>query len=243
MTYTVKTFTAVDAASDAEEAAAYAAYPTDIVLVYRTDLAPPPPPVYEDLTAYTEVDPSGMLSEAASALTVTGLTRNVAAYLYKDFTAGHFTGNFTHNFEIKITGVGANYANVPAMALNNTLSEYNAVYTGSGNIQAIWLSSVPTNVPNINLHELCAGAQYNSAVFTPSLNTTYYCTFRRNTAVGTYGTLYLDIYSDAAHTSLITTLSLALHSTVAFRYLYPVQSVNTGSTSALSAVIQNLSLS
>lgn len=249
MTFTVKTLVTVHAASTAEEAAAYAAYPSDVVLVVRTDLlppAPPPPPpppppsTYEDLTTYTEVDPSSQLAVTSATATATALSRNTSTYLYKDFGAAYFAGDFSFDFECKIVDFSANYAGCLTMALNNAVQDYQAAYNAAGYVQGVYVAY--SSGCQIFLHELHAGSQYNSGTFGATANTNYYMTFRRNASAGTFGTLYLDIYSDAARTALITTLSLVLHSNTSFRYLDIFQSINSGSSLWTSAVIKNVSL-
>jgi len=49
----------------------------------------------QDYTTYTETDPNDRFAVANNVITVTGLTNDEDAYVYKDFGAGYFA-DFTH---------------------------------------------------------------------------------------------------------------------------------------------------
>jgi hypothetical protein len=231
----------VEANNIAEENAAFAA---GAKIVIRTDLLPPPPPPppdYEELSSYIQVDPSNVLDTTYTKLTFTSQSRAMIDYCYKDFGADHFSGNFSFDFEYKITGHNSGGVNPQAafIALNNTLGSYSAVLAAKGNIQCI-LGGRAT-APFIAIHECAAGILYNSAFFTPALNVNYYMTFSRDMSVGAHGILTLKIFSDASRTRLVATLTLALHKQVAFRYLLAIQSVNSGHpTAVMSGVVDHL---
>ncbi len=248
MAYTVKNMVVVSAASADEEAAAYADHPNDVVMVIRSDImdaqtpTPPPTPTYETLTSYVETDPGSMLTVSANSVTATDLIRTVSAYVQKDFGIGHFAGDFQIDFECTVTGIGAAYAGFNAIALTNSASDYHAAYAaGAAEICALIAATSASSV-SVYAHELVGGAEYNSAAFTLALNTKYYMRLRRASSVGTSGTLYLDIYSDQARASLLSTLTLALHSAESYRYLDAIQSNNSGNALAISGTIGNIAL-
>ena len=59
----------------------------------------------ENFTAdYTEVDEDGDITVAANTLTIDTLRRDAVSHVYRDMGAGHFSGDFTHNVTIDITG-------------------------------------------------------------------------------------------------------------------------------------------
>lgn len=231
----------VEVSSQAEEDAAFAG---GAKIVIRTDLLPPPPPPppdYQDLSEYIQVDPGNVLDSTATKLTFTNQSRAMTDYCYKDFGADHFSGNFSLDFEFKITGHNSGGVNPQAafVALNNSIGSYSSVLAAKGNIQCILAGRA--SAPFIAIHECAAGILYNSAFFTPALNVMYYMTFTRDMAIGANGTLTLKIFSDAARTKLVSTLNLALHKQVAFRYLFAIQSVNSGHpTAVMSGVLDHL---
>jgi hypothetical protein len=243
MAYEVKQLIVVEAANAADEAAAYADHPDDTVLVIRTDLLaqadpggdPPPDPTYEDLTTYTEVDPGLLISVSATALTATSLRRNVSEYVCKDFGADYFTGDFEIDFEIKALGYSAQYAGCTVVTLNNAATDYQANLAALGSSAGVMLAANPT--PAVCVQEVAAGVPHSSAFYALAIGTTYYMRLRRVGSV-----LSLLIYSDAARTTLLTTLSLTLQAAPAFRFLHAVQSINSGHALAISASIGNIAL-
>jgi hypothetical protein len=225
----------VECASQAEEDLAFSC---GAKIVIRTDLLPQPPApvVYEDLTTFTEIDPTDVLAVAADDITFTGLTRLTTTYVYKDFGADYFA-DFSINFEYKVTANSSGGLNFNGMfiALSNSIGEREAIRTANGNIQGLLCGNSGAS-RFIGLCETKNGANVASAFFTPALNVNYFCTLAR---VGT--ALTLKIYSDAARTSLVSQLSLTVLA-LPFRYLYPVQSVNSGNNVNMSGVIGKISI-
>lgn len=225
----------VECASQAEEDLAFT---NGAKMVIRTDLLPqPPPPVtYEDLTTYTEVDPSDVLDVTANDVTFTSLTRLTSTYVYKNFGADYFA-DFSINFEYKVTANSSGALNFNGMfiALSNSIGEREAIRTASGNIQGLLCGNNGAS-RFIGLCETKNGANYASTFFTPALNVNYYCTLSR---VGT--ALNIKLYSNEARTTLVTQLNLTVLA-LPFQYLYPVQSVNSGNNVTMSGVIGNISI-
>ena len=63
---------------------------------------------YEDFTTYTEVDVGGIVTVAENKVSWNDMTDLEAWLLYKDMTADHFNGDFTHEFECQCgCGTGA----------------------------------------------------------------------------------------------------------------------------------------
>jgi len=56
----------------------------------------------ENFTTYTEVDPSGHMTETATRATSVAMQKPETCYLYKDKGAGHFSGDFEFLFEGKV---------------------------------------------------------------------------------------------------------------------------------------------
>jgi hypothetical protein len=207
-------------------------------IVIRTDLLPPPPSpiVYEDLSTYIETDPTDVLTVTSDEVAFTGLTRSTSTYVYKDFGEDHFA-DFNINFEYKVTANSTASLNFNGMfiALSNSIGEREAIRTSGGNIQGLLCGNSGAS-RFIGLCETKNGANYASAFFTPSLNVNYFCTLFR---VGT--ALNLKLYSNKDRTELVNQLSLTVLA-LPFRYLYPVQSVNSGQNVTMSGAIGKISL-
>lgn len=183
---------------------------------------------YEDLTTYTEVDASGLISVTSSRATATNLTRNNDAYIYKDFGVNHFSENIIVEFDTTVTtssvAAGVMYPLIFANAITgNITSQSDAIFCGFFN---------DVGTLRFYIFERDAGTQYNAVYSTPSIGSTYYCRFVRDESVGANGTIYLYIASSAANResgTWITTLSIAIHTSKKdYRYMYAMSGLNTG---------------
>lgn len=186
----------------------------------------------ETLTTYTENDPSSVVTVAANQITVTAARKDAEYQVYKDKGAGHFSGDFTHTVALRYTQWGTYGPSGFCWALANEIvtanlnMSYPVLFAGGFN----WHY---TSSKRLVLGE--TGAEWDSEaeewnlVFywdyygNISLNTWYYFTLERDETVGTYGTLYGRIYSDADRTNLVDTLVLALHAKEDFRYAYAAE--------------------
>lgn len=201
----------------------------------------------EDFTTYTEVDLTGYLSQTALVSTYTNMPNDQAlAYLYKDYTAGFFTGNFRHNFDFKSTNNGNN-AEVIVWSVGNGLGT--------------WFANLLANQQQVDISAYCpaggsyqlsveeldgSGSNYGTSSSTTYIaNTTYYCQVYRDTTIGSFGTLFLSIYSNSARTILLENISLALHSNLSYRYIFAPQSyrVGGGNGTQVSGTVSNLDFS
>ena len=195
----------------------------------------------EDLTTYTEVDPNGHITVDANTSTFTDLPRNEDAYVYKDKGVDHFNGDFEHLSEIYSsagTASGMVYINV----LANLVDDAKGIYAGGGDMLTLLIHMDSANAPSLYMREYVAGTEYTAGPYAFSPSTLYYLKFKRDEGVGTYGTLYCYLYSDAARTNLLTTLTLTLHAKKDFRYIYVTQTYNSATTEVITGYYQNLDL-
>ncbi|MGB6873341.1 MAG: hypothetical protein WBE46_04275 [Dehalococcoidia bacterium] len=194
----------------------------------------------ENLTTYTEVDPNSRIGVTAARSAVTGLTRNEDAYLYKDKGAGRFSGDFEHLIDCRVDS-GNNVGLLYPWALANLIDDVAGI-GASGDLLGCNLYVVSPTRVDIYLHEWIAGVHYGSAGYQGAPATTYYLKIKRDESVGTYGTLYCYIYSNAARTNLLATLSLALHEKEDFRYIYATNTYNDANAAAITGWCENLDL-
>lgn len=201
----------------------------------------------EDFTTYTEVDPNTRVTVTATRVTATAITANEDAYVYKDKGVAHFSGNFEHWLETLIGDAGGTGAAWGAWGLSNDLDDFYGLYTADKEHHVLMSSVVPTTYWRWYLREVDnAGNLYqdswtaaNEAAFE---NTQLYWKVIRDEAVGTYGTLYAYMYSDAARTVLVDTLAVTLHEKMDFRYVFGGWSYDANDNDVITAYAQNLDL-
>lgn len=197
---------------------------------------------FEDFTTYTESDPGSDISITSSKITMTNLqSRDSESYVYKDFGANYFDGDWENQctWEITLIDPSARTDFMFANVVDDTLALESGDYIGGNNQR----SSPGTNYYVI-LRELDGGTGYQDLGSDFSVSTPYYDTFKRYEGVGTYGTAYRDIYSDSDRTTLAWGLSVTLHSSKKdFRYRYPLNTYNSGiAAKNVSGYIENLDL-
>ncbi len=193
----------------------------------------------ENFTTYTEEDPNTHITVTASRVTVTGLLRSEDAWVVKDKTAGHFDGDFEHLITVYIDAGGGDGGQNTVWGLANLVDDYFGIDASNGDMLSVWMYSVAN--PTIRMEEMVAGTRYtvDQAV---SLDTLYYLKIVRDETVGTYGTIYSYIYSDAARTNLLQTLTLTLHEKEDFRYIYAAQTGNSAQAFSITGYCENLDL-
>jgi len=194
----------------------------------------------KDFTTFTEQDPQSEITVTSTRATFTQLDIDVQAWLYEDLGADAFDGDFSINVEFMMTGSpGGLYTISGSWALTNEVNDLNSIDTGNGD----YLALRHRTTGQIVLVECKAGSLYTSSTFTPTQDVLYYLTIARDESVGTYGTLYCYVYSDADRTSLLDTLSLTLHAKLDFEYLFTVITYYLGSTGKwMDGYLQNMEI-
>ena len=199
----------------------------------------------ENYTTYSEYDASGLVTVGANTLAVAG-NNQTAFSVHKVFAAGHFSGDFEHVVAVALNNDGSpNYGWCPFWGLSNETAEsahsFKEIQEASGDclyiaqgegFGAVWIS----------LFEISTGTQYSDIYAGASYDTWYYCEIERDESVGTYGTLLCRIYSDESRSTLVDTLSVALHKKEDFRTVYAVASYYPNSNRPYSQNIKNLDL-
>lgn len=190
----------------------------------------------EDFTTYTEDDPNSRITVTATKVSWAGLLNNEEGYVYADKGVNYYSGDFEFQFTIRSisSGVpGSVGSNQPTFwSLANLVDSYNDIYVANGDY-LILLVGWSTGVwPYLVLQECSGGTLYGDSpvTFQISVDTEYYITIKRDESVGDFGTLYCYVYTNFARTNLVHTFTITLHSSKKdFRYLYALQSRNTGS--------------
>jgi len=181
----------------------------------------------EDLTTYTEVDPNNKVSITSTTATITQLSRDTDAYVYKDCGADQLS-NFKVELEIKFTSwqkwalcMFFGVSNVIANAANWTNGIMAYVYIGSDSNSYIYFynRNTTTTVTSDRI----------------SLSVKYYITIER---VDDIATLY--IYTDSDKTNLFDSIQLTNCGTDKWRYFYVMSSnYRYGSHEVISGTLSN----
>jgi hypothetical protein len=188
----------------------------------------------ENLTTYTEFDPSSHISKTADRSTFTNLSRDESAYLYYDKGTGHFDGNFEHLLKClgdECSGAGIAVVWELANIVGDLLDIYNQSEDGltlyfyvSGGTLQFWLREYDGGTPYSDVSDV-------------SWDTVYFVEVERDESIpSSPGTFYAyictgDYYDNGG--SLVDSLSIALHTSEKdYRYIYATQSVDTDSPTA-----------
>ncbi|MCL4873868.1 hypothetical protein KJ039_07295 [bacterium] len=87
-----------------------------------------------------------------------------------------------------------------------------------------------TDGNKIILEETTSSGDIATDTYTCEQGKIYYLEIERDEAVGTYGTLYCRIYDDEARTNLVDTLSLTLRAAQDLRYVYALNTYESGTS-------------
>ncbi len=192
----------------------------------------------QNFGTYTEVDPNNKITKTASRVSWVDIRRNEDAYVYKDKGENYFDNSFVHHLTIRsisASGPGGTAANIDSFwVLANLVDDYTGISNANGDGYFLFFRDYRIGAPKhiIFLVELDGGAATFSGEFQLTVDTDYYLKIVRDESAGTFGTLYCYIYSDAVRETLVGLLTRTLHSSKKdFRYVYAVQTINTGDSS------------
>lgn len=197
---------------------------------------------YQDFTTWIEgADTGGALSQTASRATFTALELSDDAYLYKDFSAGHFDGDFEHLFEILLSIQGSD-ATVFAYLLANVPGSFQDVHGAGG--PTLCVSSTSFFIFHLFALQETEGVDvYQDAWINAQLNTLYFITVERDESVGSFGTAYLYIRTGSHDGALQYLVTVALHTSKKdFRYLEATTGFHVAGSNPITGYVQNLDL-
>ena len=174
---------------------------------------------YENFLPYTENDPSSIMTVNRYNIVTNGAhANNTNTLVYRDYGAGYFNDStgYTHLFEF-VHGSNSKSYNVP-WAVSNSVLGYFSVNSGymlatdgadndpnAGKISSVWLFNNT------------AGTSTSASIAVSYADQTIY-----GKAVVTSTTVTVTLYSDAARTAQILSLSRP-SSNISFRYIYGYQ--------------------
>jgi len=206
------------------------AFPVDLDALSVAPAEPLPDP-YQDLSTYAEVDPDGDLTigEAGNVrCTFDTMLRSVAAYLTKDFGAGHF-GNYTHDFDCFVSATSSFTAHADLWGVSNAAGTFADRATGQ---TVYWYYSGTGSIQYLNLREMSTGA---SDAYVATLSTPYYCTAVR---AGTAGSC--EIYDAPGRLigDLLDTLTAVVANTT-YRYHIALASREASGPPSITGYVEN----
>jgi len=186
----------------------------------------------EDLTTYTEEDDNTKLTVSATKALAADVDQDEDVWLYRDMGAGFFDG-LDIDFEIYVAATSLDDGR-GGMAITNTVGDMTefastdiTVYASEGAGPAYYI-------------KLMRGNSVATDSYTCSAGTIYYCTLER---VAGQDDVYLKIYSDAARTTLVDTLTVAGFSTTTYRYVFGFVNNNSAAGNKdFDGYVQNLNL-
>ena len=188
----------------------------------------------ENFTTYTKVDASGKLTVTATKVTGVDVGRDENVYLYKDRGASHFNVLY-EEFEIYANSASTVDSAKGGIAITNTIGSMASFATTD-----IWAGTYTVAGPTYRLY-LARGNLVASDYYVPTADTLYYCRITR--AAGN-DTITMTIYSNAARTTLLDTLTVSGFGTTQWRYAYGFVNDNAGvGGKDWDGYVQNLKLS
>ena len=197
-----------------------------------------------DYTTATVLGTTANIAITPYQLTYTGFDRNNDVRLTWDDGVGFWNGDITVDVDhYSNSSSDSNGICVPiCLSKNYTAGNFSPSPTPQDSLN-LYVAATATNAL-IVLQEFDGGTRYQST-YSASLDTDLYLRLRVLRGVGSFGTVYLDLYSDSARTTLVTTISITLHSSVKnYRYVYAALSSFLGTTgNAFDGTSSNLIIS
>lgn len=178
---------------------------------------------------YTEVDTNGWLAVTGDRITATAMQNESAAYVYRDLGVGGITGDFVHQLETTCSAISSDDSWGGVWGLANMVSGY--FFGDSNTLNWARVSGTPRLfLTGDGLFDFSVALAYD---------TPYYVTIERICPT----TLRAYIYSDAARTVLVDTLTPPLADGIPFRYLYAAYNYDQNQpTQTISFTVANLEI-
>ncbi len=194
---------------------------------------------------FQKTDPNSRITVASTRVTWAAIERNETAHASFDEGVTFFDSSFVHLLTVSATAIGNGMASFH-WAVANDIDTFKAIQDASGSYLYFAFQGLSTTI-SLTINEMDAGTSYGdsfAAARSTIEGTIYYLKIVRDETVGTFGTLYCYIYSDAARTTLVDTLSVALHTSKKdFRYIYAFQGYGVAAdTATASGYSENLDI-
>ena len=192
-------------------------------------------------TGWTEVDAGNILTVAADTITGALVALDSVAYVYHDYGASYWSGQYDFSFKFKCGSSSGAEIVYPFALLNGTVGAIGARLAAADDCHFLGYGSAVFTLGEQNGAAL---ASDTSAGASPAIADGVEYTIRvcRDETVGTYGTLYAYIYLDPDMTILVDTLSVTLTEKQDFRYFYAFSSQGSSTSTTFNGYVKDLCL-
>jgi len=179
----------------------------------------------ENFNNYTEVDPGSDITRTTKQVTWTGLDRNVSSYVYADKGVNHFSGDFSHRFIVQFHDI-QNYGFVVHWALANELHDWNYMYVNDKDELEFHAYD---DTEQLKILSMTGGELVSDGWLAPGPepNTDYYVVVERS---GSNLLAYITTRNFVDKGGVLKDVLSITCNTLAYRYIYAVQSRNSGHT-------------
>ena len=172
------------------------------------------------------------IATTSTRVTVDPITWQENSYLFKAKPASVFNGDFTIDIDAKAIDGGDQNGEGIFWAIANQIGTWQDLIDSSEDALRCVFYEGAANDLKVYLGELDGGTVYQDGSVSLSWDTMYYLRIRRDESVGTYGTVYCDIYPTdadrAAETNVIDSLLVTLHTSKKdFNLLYMAMAHDT----------------
>jgi len=190
-----------------------------------------------DFNTFIPVDPNNDLTINSNSIAISTMRRDVSAGVYKDFGAGYYTGDFTFNWRFDFeSGIGTySAASIFALTPVYSLTRDNRDNANTGFEIYISKNSSGGDITTFLRDWVTNSADQTNTIYDPPKS--FWYTLTRS---GT--TITLQIYTDASRTALYDTLIISNGAAPAYRYLYPMSSMNSSfsPTDTITGTVRDL---
>lgn len=184
----------------------------------------------EDYTTYTETDAASDITIIGTdSISVSTMARDADSRVFKGFGENYFNSDFSHELAFSHNSASTFLSLVFPWTIGNVKGTWDATDTASEDAIGVYVyNGTPKE---IGFRELDGGNTYTAiSDFAWSSNTNYWIRVWYDKDKSTFGTIYLEVYSDQSRTTqLNTTTEFELHHTLDDSLLFAFQSFGTGS--------------
>lgn len=185
---------------------------------------------------FTENDPSSKITTTSSDIITSNIDQSDKGWVWYDAGAGYYSGDFMFQFSLNISDADLGGYIGGYIILSNTLPGttndwlVKIINSSTGNFDTLglWFYDDPDNKVQARIFQRRAeastaaySANYEFGLLSAVANVEYYFNFKYDADEGTYGTCYLDIFSDSAMTDQLGEISYALTEANSWRYFVP----------------------
>jgi len=181
---------------------------------------------------------------STTTATATTMPANAAHGAYLDYGAGYFTKNWYLNGDINISAASASGASL-SISVEDQAGIAWVAGSGTDNGVALFFSADSSTAYRSALRQKVASTQVSlggAYVYSVGATHYYYTLYNLSSIGGQYGGWLSIVYSDSARTAHLESFLYKLTASNSSQYLYPMQSLNNGTTPTLSATNANLTL-